>query len=69
MFPAWLKTLSKWLPFQQISFVPTSIYLGKLQGAELVLALARQAAWVLLLAASCAFVWRRVTSRLTIQGG
>jgi ABC-2 type transport system permease protein len=69
MFPNWLKSLSRWLPFQQISFVPTSIWLGKLQGQELALALARQALWVLLFAATCAFVWRRVTSRLTIQGG
>ena len=69
MFPGWLKTLSTWLPFQQISFVPTSIWLGKLSGTELALALGEQAAWVVLFTLACAFVWRRVTSRLTIQGG
>jgi ABC-2 type transport system permease protein len=69
MFPGWLRTLSRWLPFQQISFVPTSIWLGKLSGMELALALARQAGWVVFFTIACALVWRRVTGRLTIQGG
>lgn len=69
MFPAWLGTLSHWLPFQQISYIPTSIWLGKLNGEELALALARQAGWAVLFALLCAFVWRRVTRRLTVQGG
>lgn len=69
MFPPWLVTTSKWLPFQQISYVPTSIWVGKLQGEELALALAQQAGWAALFTLACAFVWRRVTSRLTVQGG
>jgi ABC-2 type transport system permease protein len=69
MFPGWLQTLSRFLPFQQISFVPTAIWLGKLSGPQLLLALARQAGWALVLAVLCALVWRRITRRLTIQGG
>jgi ABC-2 type transport system permease protein len=69
MFPSWLAAVTRWLPFQQISYVPTSIWLGKLRGQELALALARQAGWVVLVTLLCAFVWRRVTKRLTVQGG
>ena len=61
--------MTRWLPFQQISYVPTSIWLGKLQGRELALALAGQVGWVVLFSLLCAFVWRRVTKRLTVQGG
>lgn len=79
LFPGWLQTLSAWLPFQAISFVPSSIWLGTPRGGirwlgatpgELIArGLAVQAAWVIALALASAFVWRRATKRLTVQGG
>jgi len=78
MFPGWLQTVSQWLPFQAIAFIPNSIWLGKnVQGGNanvlgshhLVVALGIQLAWVVVLAGACALVWNRATKRLTVQGG
>jgi ABC-2 type transport system permease protein len=69
LFPHWLEALSRFLPFQQIAFVPTSIWLGRLEGADLLRALGVQGAWAAGLAAACALVWSRAARRLTVQGG
>ena len=45
------------------------IYLGKLQGREMVLALATQAVWVVLLYLLGSFCWKRITKRLVVLGG
>lgn len=68
-FPAWLKTLTEWLPFQAIAYVPASIYLGRFEGAALARALGIQGAWAFALAGLSALLWRRAASRLTVQGG
>lgn len=57
------------LPFEYISYVPVLIYLGKLQGMEVVKALAIQAFWVAALVALGDGLWRWSTRRITIQGG
>jgi ABC-2 type transport system permease protein len=69
VFPATLQTVSSFLPFKSIGFVPTAIWLGKLQGRGLVDGLATQAAWAVGLVLACAFVWNRATQRLTVEGG
>jgi len=68
-FPAWLVTTSAFLPFQSIGFVPTAIWLGKLEGAALWRGLGLQAAWAAGLVAASALVWSRAARRLTVQGG
>jgi len=68
-FPEWLQTVTRWLPFQAVAYVPASIYLGRFEGAEIGSALAGQAAWAVLLAALSAFTWSRASRRLTVQGG
>ncbi len=69
MFPGWLRNVSEWLPFQAISYVPSSIWLGRVTGGALGRALALQATWAVALVLASAFVWSRATRRLTVQGG
>ncbi len=78
MFPGWLQSLSAWLPFQAISYLPSSLWLGHARaGAEWLggdatligRVLAVQAAWVVTLAAIGAFCWRLAARRLSVQGG
>jgi len=69
MFPAPLKAVSDCLPFAAISQVPTSIWLGRLEGAALRDGLALQTAWAIGLGAASALLWRRAARRLTVQGG
>ena len=68
-FPGWLIAASSFLPFQSIGFIPTAIWLGKLDGEALLRGLGLQAAWAAGLVAACALVWSRASRRLTVQGG
>jgi ABC-2 type transport system permease protein len=68
-FPDWLRTLSDWLPFQGMLYVPTAVFLGKLQGAELAIVLAREAAWVIVLLLAGRLALGVATRRLVVQGG
>ena len=44
-FPEWFQRAVEWLPFQGISYIPVTIYLGKRPGDELYAALLLQLAW------------------------
>ncbi len=74
MVPLWfmpgpLRILVEWLPFEAITFLPASIYIGKAQGSEVTQALGIQLLWVVLLAATSAWTWHRAQRRLVAQGG
>ena len=68
-FPAWVQTLMAWLPFQGISYVPVTIYLGKRAGMDLELALLGQLAWAVGLFLAGRWVWARAVRAVTLQGG
>lgn len=68
-FPDWLARVAQWLPFQQLSFVPSAIYLGKIPAAEIGGHLLQGVLWIAALSLVCALLWRRAVRRLVIQGG
>jgi ABC-2 type transport system permease protein len=68
-FPAWFQTLSSWLPFQAIAYVPLEIYLGRLAGAAAVEALVIQLVWSVVLTVIGWAWWRLCQRKLLIQGG
>jgi len=68
-FPGWFQTVVGWLPFQGLSYVPVTIYLGKRTGDELALALTLQVAWALALFIAGRLLWNRAMRRVTVQGG
>jgi len=68
-FPVWFQTVAEKLPFQYISYVPVTIYLGKRTGAELAEALLVQAAWGLGLYLLGRWFWNRSVRHVTLQGG
>ncbi len=68
-FPEWFQTLCQWLPFQGISYIPVTIYLGKRPGAELYEALLLQVAWAVGLFIAGRLVWAYSIRRVTVQGG
>jgi ABC-2 type transport system permease protein len=69
LFPGWLGTLARTLPWSAMVQVPNDIWLGKHPGAEMFLALAFQLAWVLVLLGCCALVLRFATRKVVVQGG
>jgi ABC-2 type transport system permease protein len=58
-----------WLPFQYISFVPVTIYLGKRTGPDLWSALLIQLAWAVGLFVVARLLWRFSVRRVIVQGG
>lgn len=68
-FPAPVRILSSWLPFEHIAYTPLQIYLGKLSGVACVRPLAAQFSWVIALLWLGHVWWNRATRKITIHGG
>lgn len=68
-FPAVVQRLFDFLPFSSMVYTPVMIYLGKYTGSMLMLVLARQAVWVVLLYLLGSVIWKHVTKRLIVLGG
>lgn len=68
-FPLWFQQVMEWLPFQYISYVPVTIYLGKRTGADLQEALLIQLAWSIGLFIIGRIVWHRSVRNVIVQGG
>ena len=69
LFPGWLGTLAAVLPWSAFIQVPIDVWLGTHTGADLLLALAFQAAWALALLGACRLVLRAATRKVVVQGG
>jgi ABC-2 type transport system permease protein len=69
LFPGWLAAVANILPFQGIYFIPSSIYIGRLNNRDALGALGFQLLWVALLWLVSRLVWARVYARLVVQGG
>ncbi len=69
LFPGWLGTVARALPWSAMIQVPNDIWLGKREGSDLWLALGFQAMWALLLLGACGLLLRAATRKVVVQGG
>jgi ABC-2 type transport system permease protein len=69
VLPKPLATLSHYLPFESIYFVPGMIYVRGVLNAEVAGQLAQQLIWIVVLWAAAAVVWTRGITRYASQGG
>lgn len=69
LFPAPVREVSAWLPFEHIVYTPLMIYLGKSSGADAWQALAVSWVWVGLCILAGSLFWRSMTRHMTIHGG
>ena len=69
LWPEWLAHIARWLPFEGLIDVPFSIYLGKITGIDVWVAIGKQMAWNLFFLGFGRFLLSRGFSRLVIQGG
>ena len=69
LLPGWAEGFLLALPFPYIAFAPLSIYVGRIEGVELPIALAIQAAWAAGLFVVGAILTRRVSRDPVLQGG
>lgn len=68
-FPLWAKSVLEWLPFQAITYLPSSVFTGRLNGVEVWQALLVQVIWVIVLIIPIQLMWRSARRRLFVQGG
>ncbi len=66
--PFWVN-LFKCLPFQYLAYYPATIFLGKVQGQELVQGLLVELAWAVGLIGICRFMFRTGLRRYSAYGG
>lgn len=69
LFPGWLETTARLLPFASMIQLPTEIYLGRYDGAGVAFVLAQQAAWVAVLLLAGRALQAAATRRVVVQGG
>lgn len=68
-FPEWFRTLCEFTPFPAMVNTPIEVYLGLLTGEALLVALATQALWAVVLALMGHVVLQQGVRKLVIQGG
>ncbi|NHN34236.1 ABC transporter permease [Paenibacillus agricola] len=68
-FPGWAESILKLLPFQAITYLPGSVFTGKVTGNAIYEVLGVQLLWVALLIVPLGLLWRSARTRLFVQGG
>lgn len=68
-FPRWAQQLISFFPFSSMSYTPTMIYLGKINGMEIIKALGLQVFWILILLSIARLMWKTLIKNLTILVG
>jgi ABC-2 type transport system permease protein len=69
IMPPAVYAVMKWLPFYYELYCPVAIFLGRLQGPDLVRALAIQTGWVVLTWMWARFMWQRGLGHYQAVGG
>jgi len=69
LYPDWLNTISSLLPFRFITYEPIQIYLGNIEGLQVLKCVAMQVFWMLLLLAVEKVIWAKASKKIFVQGG
>ena len=64
-----LADVVRWLPFQYTAYFPASVWLGKVQGWELIGALLLEVVWLVVAIVACRLAWQWGTRRYSGFGG
>lgn len=68
MFPAWLRQVARWLPFQLVAYAPARAFVD-FEAGFVLQAVAGQVISIVLLTASVALVWKRAQRHMVMHGG
>jgi ABC-2 type transport system permease protein len=69
MLPAPLDTIVRLVPLQYLAYFPAAVFLGKIEGTQLAIGLAMQAAWVIGFIAIARWTFARGVRRYSGYGG
>lgn len=68
-FPGWAESILSSLPFQAITYIPASVFTGRVAGDMVWDALRTQIIWFLVLIVPIMLTWIKARRRLFVQGG
>lgn len=68
-FPPWLAAIANALPFRGLAQAPINVYLGKMNGPDLMSFALQQIAWLVVLTLAGRFMLTRMIRRVTLAGG
>ncbi|MBH5318965.1 ABC-2 family transporter protein [Paenibacillus sp. GSMTC-2017] len=68
-FPGWLTGIMEWLPFQAITYLPSSVFTGRTPLNEAAGVFSIQVMWFVILLIPIWLTWRAARKRLIVQGG
>ena len=68
-FPKWAQVINNFLPFSSAIYTPSMIYLGKINGMDILFALGLQLFWAIILMIVGKKMWKCLITSLTILGG
>ncbi|EHI70221.1 ABC transporter permease [Streptococcus ictaluri] len=68
-FPKILASILGFLPFSSLIYIPIMIVIGKFDRTQILESLGLQVFWLIVMFALSQFIWKKVQSHLTIQGG
>lgn len=69
LFPNWLSSVLELLPFQAITYLPGSVFTGRVQGVGIWNVLGIQIFWFLVLLLPIVWLYHAARRRLFVQGG
>lgn len=74
LLPLWfmpevLRKIISFTPFESIYFTPVRIYLGELNGPEILSGIAVQIIWIVVLSIIANLFWKKGVKKLVVQGG
>jgi len=69
LFPEWLQTIFRFLPFQHLVAGPIEMYLGVLSYSEALWSLVNLGAWILVMMAISMLFFKMAMKKVVVQGG
>lgn len=69
MLPGNFRTLVELMPLQYLAYFPAAVFLGKIQGDDLVRGLWIEAGWLIFFAVLCRLMWNAGLRRYSAYGG
>ncbi len=67
--PDWMQPVIRFTPFSSIYFTPVQIYLGQIQGIEILKKLVISGVWIMVIYFIGNIMWEKGKKKLVVQGG
>lgn len=68
-FPNVIQRVFDFLPFSSMNYIPVMMYIGKINGLDLLFSIVIQVVWIFLLELLSCLLWKKVVKRISVLGG